>query len=211
VYPLIASAAMMTQSHFLITAFLGDRLGRRGVQVRLRGFLLGSLIPDLPLTILTFGYFAYRAWFVALPAGEHIFGPSYDALYFSNPLWVFWTSLFHAPLVIAVMALVGARTGRPALYWFALGCGLHSLIDIFTHHNDGPLVFFPFNWSYRFPAPVSYWHPAYGGRTFALFENALDLLILVYFVAVALAWAWRRFGDEPTGVQAETVTDQPAP
>jgi hypothetical protein len=188
---------MMTQSHFLITALLGDRLRRRGVQVRLKGFLLGSFVADVPLTVLTLSYFAYRAWFVALPEGEHIFGPSYDLLYFTNPFWIVWTSLFHAPLLIATMALVGSRTGRPGLYWFALGCGLHSLIDIFTHHNDGPLLFFPFNWTYRYPAPVSYWHPADGGRTFAVFESALDVLIIAYFASMALAWAWRRFqGDE---------------
>ena len=184
---------MMTQSHLLITALLGDRLRRRGAQVRLKGFLLGSFVPDVPLTILTPGYFAYRAWIVSLPEGEHIFGPSYDALYFSNPFWVFWTSLFHAPLLIIALALVARKMERPGLYWFALGCGLHSFIDIVTHHNDGPLLFFPFNWSYRFSAPVSYWHPAYGGRTFAVFENALDLLIIAYFAAMGLAWARRRY------------------
>jgi hypothetical protein len=197
--PQATCIAMMTQSHFLITALIGHRLCRGGVQVRLKWFLLGSFMPDVALTVLTLGYFAYRAWFVALPAGEHIFGPSYDLLYFENPFWIFWTSLFHAPLLIAAMALIGARTGRPGLYWFALGCGLHSLVDIFTHHNDGPLLFFPFNWAYRYPAPVSYWHPAYGGRTFAVFESALDVLIIVYFASIALAWARSRFqADETT-------------
>jgi hypothetical protein len=72
-------------------------------------------------------------------------------------------------------------------------------------------LFFPLNWRYRFPAPVSYWHPAYGGRTFALFENALDIVILFYFAALALAWAWRRYVGEPAAMQPETATDQPAP
>lgn len=186
---------MMTQSHVLITAFAGHRAKRRGAKVHLRGFVAGALVPDVPLILLTLGYFAWRRWFVPLPAGEHIYGATYDGLYFGDPFWIVATSLFHAPFLIALMGWVGWKTERPWLVWFAAGCGLHSVIDIFTHHFDGPLVFFPFDWSYRFPSPVSYWHPAYGGRTFSRYETILDWAILGYFTVLGVAWAVRRFSD----------------
>ncbi|MFQ3583824.1 MAG: hypothetical protein SNJ85_02650 [Cyanobacteriota bacterium] len=45
---------------------------------------------------------------------------------------------------------------------------LRRLISIDTpvHVTDRPLVFFPFNWSYRWRGPVSYWDPRYGGDWF---------------------------------------------
>jgi membrane-bound metal-dependent hydrolase YbcI (DUF457 family) len=30
-----------------------------------------------------------------------------------------------------------------AWLWVGIGCGLHALTDILTHHNDGPLLLFP--------------------------------------------------------------------
>lgn len=187
---------MQTYSHFLMTAVLNDSLKSRGLPVHTKALLLGSFIPDVPLFVLTLGYFAYRAWFDPRLPGEHIFGPRYDTLYFHHPLWITGHNLFHAPLLIALMLVVGYYLGlRPqkkwgvALFWFAVACGFHSLVDIFTHHDDGPLLFFPFNWDYRFSAPISYWDSRYGGRIFAPLEHLLDLTILVYF---AVIWALRR-------------------
>lgn len=77
------------------------------------------------------------------------------------------------------------------LFWFALGCALHSFVDILTHHSDGPLVFFPLNWSYRFASPVSYWDPAYYGDTFSRASDWLNLVIIVWVVG---NWAWQRLG-----------------
>lgn len=185
---------MMTQSHVLITAFLGDRMHRRGARVRRLAFALGGLMPDVPLIVLTLGYFGWRRW-VAPADDGFVFGPAYDALYFGDPIWIFLTSLFHAPLFIAAYALYARCTGRPRLWWFAMGCALHTIIDVFTHHNDGPLLLYPFDWSYRFAAPLSYWHPAYGGATFALYENLLDLAIVGYFLFRAMGVAARRLRE----------------
>jgi hypothetical protein len=68
-----------------------------------------------------------------------------------------------------------------------VGTLFHTFIDIFTHNSDGPLLFFPFNWQYRFASPISYWEGAYYGRAFMFVEYTLDLLILAYF-----AWLWWR-------------------
>lgn len=185
---------MMTQSHVLVTAFLGDRLHRRGVSVRRWAFALGGLAPDLPLIVLTLGYLTWRRFAEPLPSGEPLFGAAYDALYFGNPFWIVLTSLFHAPVMIALYAWYGRRSGRPWLWWLAMGCALHTAIDVFTHRGDGPLLLFPFDWSYRYPAPVSYWDPAHGGATFALYENLLDVAIVGYFAVLALGWAAGRLG-----------------
>lgn len=183
---------MQTQSHFLITAVLGDRLKARNIDVSGKAVLLGSVLPDVPLLLLTIGYAVYRQTDPVL-AEEFIFGPTYDALYFENPWWMMGHSLFHSPVMIALYAAIGYWAlrlghgwGRPLL-WFAAGCGLHAFIDILTHVNDGPLVFFPFNWSFRIQAPVSYWDPQYGGRIFGPLENLLNLMILLYF---GVKW-WR--------------------
>lgn len=185
---------MQTYTHFLATAFLGERLGRR-VRVRLAPFLLGSVLPDVPLILLTLWYFWSRNRLGA--AAEHLFGPAYDELYFGDPVWIISTSLFHAPIVIAAMVAAGqwARArGRPwggALFWFGLGCGFHTLLDIPTHRGDGPLLLFPFDWSYRLPAPLSYWDPAHGARIVAPLEHALDLAIVGYFAWLGVR-RWRR-------------------
>mgnify|MGYP001093497638 CR=1 FL=1 len=72
------------------------------------------------------------------------------------------------------------RWGRP-LFWLAVGTQTHTLIEIVTHHSDGPLLFFPLNWSYRFPAPISYWEADYYGPVVIVVENVIIRLILGYF------------------------------
>lgn len=185
---------MQTYSHFIITAAL-DRANKHRaepVPVKTRALLLGSIVPDMALFVLTFAYFI--DWRFISRSDEFIFGPTYDALYFTNPLWLGSHNLFHAPLMIALYAAIGyvygVRRGRAWglwLLWFAVGCGLHSVIDIFTHANDGPLLFFPFDWQTRFSAPISYWDPRFGGREFAIFEHTLDLILIGY---LTLTW-WR--------------------
>ncbi|MCA9936149.1 MAG: metal-dependent hydrolase [Ardenticatenaceae bacterium] len=174
---------MQTYSHFLLTKVLQVRLKKRDASGTT--LLLGSVLPDLPLFLLTIGYMVNRRWLNPAPA-EGAFDAAYDMLYFNNPWWISLHSLLHAPLLILLYAGIGVvalrqgkRWGRPLL-WFAIGCGLHSLIDIFTHVNDGPLLFFPLNWTYRFPAPVSYWDRRYGAQIFAPIEHAIDALILLW-------------------------------
>lgn len=194
---------MRTLSHLLVTAGLADRLHGRGAPVHLKAFLVGSVLPDLPLALLTVGYLVAHAgplW--RDPALMSETGPlmvAYHALYFNNPWWIAGHNLFHAPFVIAALFLMGVLAERrglrwaSALRWLALGLALHSAVDILTHHDDGPLLFFPFDWRYRFPSPLSYWDPARFGRTFTVFEYGLDSLVAVYFAwKGARRWLARR-------------------
>jgi hypothetical protein len=65
----------------------------------------------------------------------------------------------------------------------------NSGIDILTHVNDGPLLFFPFDWTVRFHSPVSYWDSAHYGREFGVCALALDLVCLGYLGGVRF-WGW---------------------
>jgi membrane-bound metal-dependent hydrolase YbcI (DUF457 family) len=187
---------MRTHSHFLLTAVLNDNLKACEVPVHRTGLLLGAVLPDVPLLALTLGFMARRFWSGISPTEDPICGPRFNRLYFQHPFWQAAHNLFHAPLLIGLLAWAGYRSGGGrqnkrggGLFWFALGCGFHALIDIMTHHDDGPLLFFPFNWRYRFPAPVSYWDAQHGGKKFALFAGWLDAAAAIYLL---IAWWLRR-------------------
>ncbi|MEJ2750648.1 MAG: metal-dependent hydrolase [Anaerolineae bacterium] len=181
---------MQTYSHLLITAVLSDQIQRKKAVNPGKAFLLGSVLPDIPLFILSVGHLISRRMNPGA-VDSSLFGASFDTLYLTNPWWIAAHNLFHAPLLILLYTGVGygllrqtvrpgwQKWGRPLL-WFAAGCGLHSLCDIFTHVTDGPVIFFPFNWHYRFRAPISYWDPRYGGRIFGPIENVCDLGLLIY-------------------------------
>jgi len=187
---------MRTYSHFLMTAALQKPLQRRGLSVQTAWFLFGSVMPDLPFTFLTLIYGAWYLWVSPLSPDQtpaSIMEYLHFDLFFQDPIWIVSHNFFHAPLVLLLIGGIGwvwHKQGKPwgsRLIWFALGAGLHTVIDIGTHHSDGPLALFPLNLVYRFPSPPSYWEIAYHGRSFARFETALDGILLIY-----LAWQQRR-------------------
>ncbi len=90
-----------------------------------------------------------------------------------------------------MLAAASGLPPAPWLLWFCAAALLHTLIDIPTHADDGPLLLFSFDWRLRIRSPVSYWDPNYHGRTFAAFEAALDLLLLGYLL---VAWLGPRMG-----------------
>jgi membrane-bound metal-dependent hydrolase YbcI (DUF457 family) len=176
---------MNTPSHFLMTAALAKALPR--VPIVKTAFLLGSVAPDLPLWLLSLGGMVYYHWILDWSmAGT--FRLMFDRLYFQDPFWIAAHNFLHAPILL-LLGLAGCwyyRHNRGArwLLWFLLACLLHAIVDIFTHGDDGPVLFFPLNWSYRFHSPISYWDPRYHGREFARFELALDGVLLVYLLAL---------------------------
>lgn len=193
---------MQTQSHFLISAALAGPLRKRGLEVHTAAFLLGSFLPDIPLFVLSvwFGVFSSAAQ-EGLMSGPAM--AEYDRLFFNDPLWIVSHNFFHAPPILAAIFGLGLllRRGGSAwgdrLLWFALAAAFHTAIDILTHHNDGPLLFFPFDFHTRYISPVSYWDPNHYGRIFTQLEIGLDLLLTGYF---AVGW-WRRSRRASVGRQ----------
>jgi len=187
-----------------MTAALRKRL--RPLPIPQRAFLLGSVMPDIPFWLLSIGgglYFRYGLGWSGEAAARHMF----DTLYFYNPGWIAAYNVLHAPMLLGIFLLLlwpfRQRLDSPLrwLFWFVMACLFHSVVDIFTHVNDGPLLFFPFEWTIRFHSPISYWDPAYYGREFARFELALNLVLLLYLVVSPLR---RRYRRSAGAAQADT-------
>lgn len=176
---------MQTYSHLLVAAWVGEASASRRA-VRRVPLWIGGVLPDLPLYLLTFGFFFERWQSGRTPVVA--FGRSYNELFFGDPLWIVTHNFFHAPIVLGTIALIawlGHRSGQPwapALAWFDLGASLHSVADIFTHHTDGPLLLFPFDLSFRYQSPISYWDPRYHAGIVSPIEHALDAAIVLFLL-----------------------------
>lgn len=176
---------MQTPSHWVITA----AIGKRWPQVwGLRGAALwGSLAPDIPLYLLTFGgilyYHVFLGW--SLPdTRRHLF----RYLFFEDPGWIIAHHTLHSPVSLVLLLVLTWRLQERFpklcawLFTFLISCGLHTLIDIPVHAEDGPLLLFPFEWTIRFHSPISYWDPRYYGDQFAWFEGGLVLGLVGYLL-----------------------------
>ncbi|MCG8348513.1 MAG: metal-dependent hydrolase [Chloroflexales bacterium] len=183
---------MNTPSHLIITAVLRKKLRR--VPIPRSAFLFGSIMPDIPLYLLSFGGAIYYRFVRGMELGAAM-NYMFDDLFFNDPFWIALHNFFHSPtlLLIALATLWNRRRQIEGpsrwLFWFFVACLLHTAIDIPTHVNDGPLLFFPFEWTIRFESPVSYWDSSYYGNQFAIFELALNIVLLGYLFGPAL---WNR-------------------
>lgn len=186
---------MQTQSHVLVAFALTKSL-RRKITIPRWPFVLGAFIPDVPLTLLWIGTVLYDRYVLGVGA-QPMMDELYDQLYFTNPLWISSYNLFHSPtLLLILLALLWPFRQRIGAklrwcFWFVTGCLAHTALDIPTHADDGPLLFYPFDWSYRFHSPISYWDRRHYAAQFRVFELALDLILLAYLLLPPL-WRWLR-------------------
>jgi len=180
-------------------------------------FMVGSVMPDVPLILITIVCISLDllSGNRMEPGNEAAELQSYTGYlfryaFFHEPWVKLAHNLFHAPLLILLYIGIGYRLWRQgerraaagaALFWFGLACGLHTIIDIPLHYDDGPLIFFPFDWQTRFYSPVSYWDPNRYGRPFAIFEHLLLLGMLLFLL---VDW-WRR-----RQLRRATATTQPS-
>jgi hypothetical protein len=196
---------MNTPSHLILSAALRKVL--RPQPIPAGAFLLGSVAPDLPLFALTIGGLFYfplvRGWSLERAANYMFY-----ELFFFDPFWISAHNFLHSPLVLLILLLLlhpfRRRINSPArwFWWFALACMFHTLIDIPTHVDDGPLLLWPINWSLRFEAPISYWDADYFGREFAIFEAGLSLVLLGYLLGPpVLRRLSRRLGGRRLGAE----------
>lgn len=159
--------------------------------------LAGAVAPDMPLialflTFLTLDLMSGKTEkerdkdahtlvdeATATSRVDHLFG----SLFFKDWRVVLFHNLFHAPLLTLAYTWLGYRTWKQKkawgadLFWFGVSCTLHTAIDIPLHHDDGPLLFFPFNWRIRYRSPVSYWDTRRYGKQFRIIEHALCLVV----------------------------------
>lgn len=187
---------MQTQSHFLLAGFVGKQLQRREIPVSHKAWLIGSVVPDVPLALLTMFGTLYSRWFKPTVPANEVHERLHFQLVFTDPWWIASHNFFHSLIIGTLLLGVGWWLWRNQkrwgmlLVWFSLGTLIHTAIDIFTHHSDGPVFLFPLTWSYRFQSPISYWEQEYYGSQFAIFETTLDGVLLLYFV---IEWLRNRF------------------
>ncbi len=174
---------MITSTHVVANALLSRRRRRAptpsAVLPELADqplwFALGGLAPDVGLTLLTVGAAVYFPKFRDMTrqeSMEHAFG----TLFFEDPGWIVVQNTLHSPIVTGAMALAGRKFNSPKLTAFALGCLSHIALDLPVHHNDGPLVFFPFDWKTRFDSPVSYYDRDHYGGIVAPIDMAITVV-----------------------------------
>ncbi|NJL87183.1 MAG: hypothetical protein HC886_16360 [Leptolyngbyaceae cyanobacterium SM1_1_3] len=187
---------MNTPSHFLMTAALEQAKPR--IPIAKSAFLLGSVAPDLPLWLLSIGGMIYYRYFLGWSSSD-AFRYMFDELFFHHPLWIIGHNFLHAPLVLLAGIALVWRSRRNIdsrsrwLFWFLVACLLHCGVDILTHVNDGPLIFFPLDWQTRFHSAVSYWDDRYHAQQFQIFEQTANLIFLLYLTAPHLQHVRRSF------------------
>lgn len=172
---------------------LGDLVRRATPQLQFSGWAiaLGSLLPDVPIM-------ATALWcgMSLLLSGEYSFEAfrlSMDARYFVDGWVSAGHNLFHSPLSLLTMAVV-ARLMFPRAQWritaaFLCGAALHSAVDIVTHANDGPLLFWPVERSIRFHSPFSHWDLQSGAAWVLAAEMCVWVL---WLIVVRYGWLGSR-------------------
>lgn len=144
--------------------------------------IVGAVMPDIPvimagivsavLTNAQNGAFAFAH-----------FKTQMDLLYFSDPVLRVSHNFLHAPLNLALLAALAfvfldARRRSPVLAFLA-GAASHALLDIVSHVDDGPLLFWPFDAVTRLTGPFSHWQAGRGGLIVTVAECCLFLVGLI--------------------------------
>lgn len=142
---------MRTFSHVVIALAAGNRAKRSS---RL-AFAAGSALPDLPLLTLTgVSMLTSPSWAEGMKRMHHA--------YENSSVWIGLHNASHslAVLVVAALVIIFLKTSptRNLLLWTVAGATLHTVTDIVTHANDGPMFLYPLS-NFRFQSPVSYWDP----------------------------------------------------
>ena len=159
---------MNTPAHMMLNLGL---LGRQKPPLQQLAVLAGAVLPDVPIFVF---YFWEKIW-RALPEVV-IWEQYFDAR------WQMVFDLFHSfPVAILGGALsLWLKWKGFALFWASMV--LHSLGDIFLHHDDAHRHFFPLS-DWQFVSPVSYWDPHYHGELLAILE-----ILMVVMIGL---WIWR--------------------
>lgn len=182
---------MKTPTHGLAGYAFARALGWTGAKRRCA--VIGAVIPDVPV-ILAGAVAATETLMETGSFGFAHFKAQMDRLYFFDPVLIFGHNFLHAPLNLALLAALAtlfldARRRSPVLAFLA-GAASHSIIDILSHVEDGPLLFWPLDLQIRFAGPFSHWEMGRGGLLLTLAECSFCLAAL--FVASTKPLSRRR-------------------
>lgn len=170
---------MITTTHVVTNMLLARRSKRHGkpgvVAAEPKWFAVGGVAPDVGLTLLTAGAAIWlpRSRDMSLQeAMEYAF----NTLFFEDRVWIAVSNTLQSPVVLVVILVIAKLTASPRLMAFAAGCLLHATMDVAVHHDDGPLLFFPFDWNYRFESPLSYYDRDHYGAIVAPIDMAITVI-----------------------------------
>lgn len=182
---------MKTPTHFILG--VGVAAVVKTPRFRRVAFVIGCGAPDM----FVVGLFAFVTSKLALTSGTNIREgvAAFSLLYFDDPFCIAAHNLLHSPLSLAVLAMIvwrmRSRVWKNRGLSFLAGAGFHAAIDVAVHHDDGPLVLWPLDWSFRIESPVSHWDVAHYGGYVLAFEGAA---LVVALVLLLKADPWRLLG-----------------
>lgn len=142
--------------------------------------IAGSIAPDIPIMAVFAGI---GVWTYLSGGGGSTFA-AFRAAYASDPLLVVSHQLLHAPISLAALyaaaVIAGQLSGRHGrwLRSFMYGTMVHSIVDIFTHVDDGPLLLWPFEATVRFASPISHWDASHCAALCVFVETIVCLWAL---------------------------------
>jgi hypothetical protein len=187
---------MNSPSHLIINAAIAKKYGGK-TRIAKSAFLWGSVLPDLPFGLLSWGTYLYHRFILQQDTTnlmENVIHPAY----FNNPWWIASHNFLHSPTALVLYAVFLWRylkQPNTRAHWglsFVFGGMVHSIIDVLTHYDDGPVLFFPFDWYTRFYSPVSYWDRAHHASQFFWVELGINLVLLGYLFLPKLIERFRK-------------------
>lgn len=178
---------MITTTHIVTNALVARRWPRKLASPK--AFIVGGLAPDVGLLVMTAGAAIVLPRTRGFTLGEAM-RYSFDELFFNSKPWIAAANVLHSPVVVGAMLLATKSASGIAgrrVNSFALGAALHIAMDIPVHVDDGPVLLWPLNWSYRFEAPFSYYDADHYGQWIAPVDMAITVLGGAYLLRNYLA------------------------
>ena len=166
---------MITPSHIVYSWAVAARTNTTtdGTR-RIKYFLLGALIPDLP----TYTFFVIHG--IVLGTGHEVM---WDDLYF-NSAWSIPITLSHSLLLWPLVLALGYALSRQVLVWISASALLHIALDFLVHTSNAYRHFWPLSdWTFR--SPVSYWNSAEYGTWVMLADTLTVWGLLTYLFIVS--------------------------
>ena len=162
---------MITPSHLIYSWALGKWTEKVPNPGRLRLFVLGGFLPDVPVYV----FFIVHGLLLGT-SGQLM----WDDMYFDSA-WTPFFTLSHSLILWPLALLLGYWLRIAWLRYIATAGVLHVILDFFVHHDDAYRHFWPlFDW--KFASPLSYYDPAFYGTQVGIIDAAVVVALLVWLL-----------------------------